>query len=330
MPPRKKATATEEPKPTTTKKRAAVNKKQVPDNVDSDTVENTMPSIQMQAPANDKDNDGDCNQEGTHIILQLPIGDARMETLLQENMQNMYQYNPNIEDPIPYVPTNQFASINDELQSTNEDDANNEKAGPAVTIVPPPPIPTLASTPSNAQIKKCATCFWCCHEVGHHSFGMPIRYDAVSNNFTLYGVFCSLECTSAYNFSVHLGSDRAWEIQSWIQMLAKRFGYLDPVRPAPSKYLLKMFDGPLTIEEFRNAHKHTSKTYVLNVPPLVSIAGHMDVINTSFMTGQSTSGPNPNTGGSVQTSKPIRKSANAEKKKTIDAKMNLIIEGATA
>lgn len=261
-------------------------------------------------------------QQEEHIILQLPIGESRMDSLLQtENMQ-MFQYNPNIEDPIPYVPSNQFASLNDEIQNESEQ----EKIKPVITTVPSPPTPSL-SLNTNGNVKKCATCFWCCHEVGHQSFGMPIRYDAISNNFTLYGTFCSLECTSAYNFSVHLGSDRAWEIHSWIQMLAKRFGYLDPVRPAPSKYLLQLFDGPMNIDDFRNAHKHSSKTYVLNVPPLCSISGHMDVVNTSFMVTSSSGGTNTQGIGPTPTTigSKTRKST-TEKKKTIDAKMNLIIE----
>jgi hypothetical protein len=112
---------------------------------------------------------------------------------------------------------------------------------------------------------------------------MPIQYDSVHNSFTLYGCFCSLECAAAHNFSMHMGCDRAWEIHSWIQLLARRYGYSGRVRPAPSKFLLKLFNGSLTIEEFRAAHKDLTRTYVMNIPPFIHVASQMEVLNTSFI-----------------------------------------------
>ena len=80
-----------------------------------------------------------------------------------------------------------------------------------------------------------------------------------------------------------MGSDRVWEIHSWIQMLANRYGYEGMVRPAPSKYLLKMFNGPMTIDEFRNAHKGLARTYVMNIPPFIHVPSQMEILNTSFL-----------------------------------------------
>lgn len=140
-------------------------------------------------------------------------------------------------------------------------------------------------------------CFWCCHPIVDNEYGMPIRYDSVHNSFTLYGCFCSLECASAHNFSMHMGCDRAWEIHSWIQLLARRYGLSGKVRPAPSKFLLKMFNGPLTIEEFRNAHKGLARTYVMNIPPFIHVASQMEILNTSFMSTNAaitTADPNVN------------------------------------
>ncbi len=259
-----------------------------------------------------------------HVLLKLPISESRLDSLIQdEHMQNVLQYNPTIDEPKPYTPSSQFSVIHDEVQAQSMDPLTPPKQANDAT-----PSATASVNAKQAMSpKKCSMCYWCCHEVGHHTFGMPIRYDAISKNFTLYGTFCSLECTCAYNFSVHLGSDRAWEIHSWIQMLAKRFGYNDPIRPAPSKYLLKMFDGPLSIEEFRNVHKSPSRTYVLNVPPLVSISGHLDVINTSYLTASAQSGSTPSgTPVTAGIKASLAGPKKAEKKKTIDAKMNLIIE----
>jgi hypothetical protein len=77
------------------------------------------------------------------------------------------------------------------------------------------------------------------------------KYNIKTDTYVLFGNFCSLECANAYNFSSHCGSDKVWEINSLIQMLSKHYGYTHPIRPAPSRFLLKIFNGPMSIDEFR-------------------------------------------------------------------------------
>ena len=205
-----------------------------------------------------------------HILLKLPIPDARIDELLHtEDMQMVLEYNPNISEPIPYDSDNIYECIGG---ATTESE----------TVLKTETVPQTAA----AQPCKEA-CFWCCHPIEHRSYGMPIRYDAYSKAFTLYGSFCSLQCASAHNFLVNPGSDRAWEIQSWIQMLGHRYGFAETIRPAPSRFLLNMFGGPMTIEEFRASHKNTSKTYTLNIPPIISVTAQSECINTSYI-GKST------------------------------------------
>lgn len=85
-----------------------------------------------------------------------------------------------------------------------------------------------------------------------------------------------------------MGMEKAWEIHSLIQLMAKQMKYPTPIRPAPSRYILKMFGGPYSIEEFRMAHRGTDKTYLLNIPPLVSVQSQFEVLNTSFITSTDT------------------------------------------
>lgn len=234
-----------------------------------------------------------------HVLLHLPIHSERLTELTFSD--TILEYNPVMYEPSPYDPTNQFISENDILDtmsSTTHPNEDNENTYHQSQM----------NTNENADRKVMQKCFWCCHDVGHEVFGMPIRYDALNKNFAVYGTFCSLECACAFNFSQHLGSDRAWEIHSWIQMLGKRFGYKEAIRPAPSRYLLKLFNGPLTIEEFRKVHQSQSRTMVLNIPPLISVPSQMEMINTSFL-GTNT--------------------ASTEKKKrtrTIDTKMKLLVQ----
>jgi hypothetical protein len=243
-----------------------------------------------------------------HILLQLPISDSHLNKLLSDqDMTDILQYDPLIKDPVPYIPDDYF--------SHNADVINKDVMKKTHDV--PDEIPKTDATYTNGAAKRQKICFWCCHEVGHMTFGMPIRYDFLNKSFTMYGTFCSLECAAAHNFAVHLGSDRAWEIHSWIQMIGKRFGYVEPIRPAPSRYLLQMFDGPLSIDEFRNAHKGQTRTYVLNIPPLISVTSQMEVVNTSFL---------GNTEAKVgsYSERPQRKLA--DKRKTLDSKMNLTIK----
>lgn len=245
-----------------------------------------------------------------HVLLKLPLTDAQLDSILHDNgMGNMLKYNPSISDPEPYVSSDPFA-VNPEEAPLHNSLATTPSS--SLTNIDEVKQATAATEPV-ATIKRNKKCFWCCYDIGHMTYGMPIRYDFTTKTFTMYGTFCSLECAAAHNFSVHLGSDRAWEIHSWIQMLGKRFGYSEPIRPAPSRYLLELFDGPLSITEFRNAHKGQTKTYVLNIPPIINVSSQMEVVNTSFL-------------GNTNESVGYIPEKTQKKPRTLDAKMNLTIE----
>lgn len=239
-----------------------------------------------------------------HVLLKLPLTDQQLDSILSSDntISDVLTYTPTINDPEPYTPLDPFligvdTIVDDSSYPTEEKEDNNMNNG------------NSASCCGNRKKQK--VCFWCCHDVGHMTYGMPTRYDSINKSFTMYGTFCSLECSAAYNFSVHLGSDRAWEIHSWIQMLGKRYGFKEPIRPAPSRYLLNMFDGPLSIDEFRAAHKGQTRTYVLNIPPLISVNSQMEIVNTSFI-GKTISAPEDKTAPRTR--------------KTLDAKLGLTIE----
>lgn len=261
-----------------------------------------------------------------HVVLQIPITEERYNDLLHKDtdMQTVFEYNPIITEPSPYVPQNTFVS--------NPVDVGGSEASQENNRLPLPQHPSMISVQpteeAGAPTHKHKTCFWCCHHVGPMCHGMPVRYDTVSKSFATYGNFCSLECAAAFNFSSHMGSDRAWEIHTWIQMLGRRFGYAEPIRPAPSRYLLQMFDGPLTIDEFRAVHKTQSRTLVLNIPPMVSLNATAEGINTSFWSPTNSHG---DIGLGIKTEAAVAKPKPARiSKKTLDAKMNLTIVEAPA
>lgn len=243
-----------------------------------------------------------------HIVVQLPIHNERIQDILSE-MLNPLEYCHSIIDPEPYCPANNFVSNNDNITHNIEEKKE-----------------VVQKTEQEQQVqtqKNC--CFWCCHMIGAKEFGLPIKYDTIHDTFTTFGSFCSLECTVAYNYSYYMGSDRMWEIHSWIQWMSHKMGFETPIRPAPSRYLLKMFNGPLDIEEFRQVHKNYLKTYIMNMPPLIHVQGQMESINTSYL-NQKTTITTTHINTPEEKVKLSRNKAVVDMKKTLDTKMNLIIK----
>ena len=193
-----------------------------------------------------------------HIVLQLPLTQTQIDKIVSNGKTC-----DNSSDPLPYERNCCYLDeqFNNTLQQDNE----------------------IVFERESSIDHKNQCCFWCCHPVDYKIYGMPINYDGVNDSYVLYGTFCSLQCANAYNFSVHTGSDKLWEVNSMIQMLGKRYGFTNFIRPAPSRYLLKMFNGNLTIEEFRNLHKNSETTHVLNLPPMISISSGYEVVNTSYI-----------------------------------------------
>jgi hypothetical protein len=197
------------------------------------------------------------DNESDDIIIQLPIPQSKINTIINNNDSQ----DTKILVPTPYESNSYFMNDAENISY----DTNTEYQT------------TYSNNNNNSH------CFWCCHSIDNVVYSMPYNYDTVNDSYFVFGSFCSLQCANAYNFSVHGSSDKVWEINSWIQMLGKRYGFTNTIRPAPSKYLLKMFGGNLTIDEFREAHIKSDKTYVLNIPPMISINSSSEVLNTSYL-----------------------------------------------
>jgi hypothetical protein len=195
--------------------------------------------------------------ESDDIIIQLPISQSTINTIINNNDSQDVK----ILVPTPYESNSYFMNDAENISY----DTNTEYQT------------TYSNNNNNSH------CFWCCHSIEGIVYSMPYNYDTINDTFYTLGSFCSLQCANAYNFSTNSGSDKVWEINSWIQMIARRFGINNIIRPAPCRYLLKMFGGNLSIEEFREAHINTDKTYILNIPPMISICSTSEVINTSYL-----------------------------------------------
>ena len=248
------------------------------------------------------------------VVLKLAISNSRMDELMHnENMQSILKYNPTITEPQPYSPEDNFGTLNDSIINDNVDQIKPKS----------PEHPQQTISEQSIKTQHDTNCFWCCHPIIDIEYGMPIRYDVFNKTFTTYGSFCSLQCAAAHNYSVNMGCDRAWEIHSWIQLIGKKYGFKGPIRPAPSRFLLKMFHGPMTIEEFRKAHLNIVQSYVLNIPPFIHMPSQVECINTSFLDKD---GPSRNEMAGLKITK---KRSQISTKGELEQKMNLAFTEST-
>ena len=192
------------------------------------------------------------------IIIQIPISQNKINAIIN-NEKNDDRI---VDEPSPYESICYFNNDVSDISCDNE---------------------FYHANINNFQNKNNTHCYWCCHLIEGNVYGLPYNYDSINDTYYVTGYFCSFECKSAYNFSINGGSDKVWEINSWIQMIAKRCGITKTIRPAPSRYLLKMFGGTMTIDEFREAHANNDKTYILNVPPMIAANSTTEILNTSYL-----------------------------------------------
>ena len=246
----------------------------------------------------------DADPNGSHVIMQLPISSSRIESIIGGSMAG------GSDAPMAY------ALDAWTMGGHNQGDYNHALKDEQVAKGE---TDTIAENAANVKkaTESPASCYWCCHGIHTRRYGMPVDYDPVHNVFHVYGQYCSLPCAAAYNASQHMGSDRMWDIHGWIQMMAHVYNLPRPVRPAPSRYVLKMFGGPLSIDEFRATFKSTSRTIVVNVPPLVSVQPQVEWVNTSSI------GVSGDLGGP----KMARKRSLVDSKKSLQVKMNLKVTG---
>jgi len=80
---------------------------------------------------------------------------------------------------------------------------------------------------------------------------MPYAYDAGKKTFQTTGNFCSWSCMKSFaleKYGVHKGG----AICSNILLMRKRmYDEFSPIEKAPSRYVLNVFGGDMTIDEFR-------------------------------------------------------------------------------
>ena len=127
-------------------------------------------------------------------------------------------------------------------------------------------------------------CFHCCETFDNQPYPSVRRLDEATNQYYVYGVFCSLNCVKAYCIE-HEPALSTLRLLYFTHMCRHVYNIHDSIKPAPPRIRLQKFGGDLTIEQFRAQFHNTSIQHVLEPPFLQSSLLIEDV-------PQSRAGPN--------------------------------------
>jgi len=95
-------------------------------------------------------------------------------------------------------------------------------------------------------------CWWCCHSFKTAPVGIPMRHDGNLDVFKVVGCFCSMNCAYAHSRKENMKifpSDFRFMYEKITGTTVEDWN----LSPAPERYILKTFGGPLSIDEYRES-----------------------------------------------------------------------------
>jgi hypothetical protein len=130
-------------------------------------------------------------------------------------------------------------------------------------------LKTVLDNMSGDRYSSQTACFWCCHGFTWPACVLPKSYDTYKNIYFAEGNFCSPECALAYTYADNRISDST----KWLQhaMLGSVYSELYKTRvlsTAPPRTLLRMFGGPLDIEQYRDYTTGVNDVVLSSLPPI--------------------------------------------------------------
>jgi hypothetical protein len=121
---------------------------------------------------------------------------------------------------------------------------------------------------SYTQYSNDVACFWCCHSFNWSQCVLPISYDAYKNLYTCEGNFCSPECALAYLYKESGTESSKWTRHSLLRYMYESLYVVRDLSPAPPRNLLRMFGGPLDIEQYRAYTSNTNDLIACELYPI--------------------------------------------------------------
>jgi len=120
-------------------------------------------------------------------------------------------------------------------------------------------------------------CFWCCHRFETRPVVLPVKDQG--EYIEVQGNFCTPECAMSYLFDQRMDSYSRWE---QLSLLNRIYGFGTAIKPAPPRQILKLFGGPMGIEEYRNLVRKGQLRIDIHLPPMVSLLATMDTKPIDF------------------------------------------------
>jgi len=171
-----------------------------------------------------------------------------IENILNSNQENFEKYYTGVKK---YLPGN-FSDIMDK---------NNNESIKKIRVVTT--IKNITNFEESWPEQTDIFCWWCCHSFDCIPCTLPIKYDPHRKRFKFAGIFCSWNCTKAYNFDKcdYLVSQRSSLITLLVQQISGLCSAIN-IKPAPPRQALKIFGGYLSIDEFRTNNKIIDKYHL--------------------------------------------------------------------
>jgi len=121
-------------------------------------------------------------------------------------------------------------------------------------------------------------CFWCCSSFSWIATVLPISYDVYKNIYSCEGHFCSPECALAHLYAdISVPDSVRWNRHALLYHLYRELYVDKDLSPAPSRTILRMFGGPLDIQQFREYTSGSNDIVMCELPPIRMLFPSMNV-----------------------------------------------------
>jgi hypothetical protein len=115
-------------------------------------------------------------------------------------------------------------------------------------------------------------CFWDCNPFVTKSIPLVMTYNPLIKEYSGIGHFCSPNCAIAYLHSMNISQTEKWTSRGLMNSFWKN------ITPSPPRESLKMFGGPLNIEQFRDfIQKHSDYEIIISHPPILINIPQIDI-----------------------------------------------------
>jgi hypothetical protein len=134
---------------------------------------------------------------------------------------------------------------------------------------------------SKVQVERYSpqtACFWCCHTFNWVPCILPISYDVYNNIYSCEGNFCSPECGLSHLYADNKIPDSIkWNRHALLNHMYAELYKTRTLSPAPPRSLLRLFGGPLDIEQYRDYITNDNYIVLSEIHPIRLVFPSMNV-----------------------------------------------------